>query len=78
MDEEYWKGQVDAKLEFIKEELQSAKQTLITTTVKNDADHEIIKNNIIDLKIKSSMWGAISGAVAAVGAMAAKYFVAGK
>ena len=74
MDEEYWKGQVDEKLKYIKEELQAAKETLVRTTAKNDADHEIIKNSIFNLRLKNAAWGAITGGVAAVGAMMAKYF----
>ena len=78
MDEQYWKGQVDTKLDFISDELKAAKDTLISNTAKNDADHEIIKKEIGDLKIKSSVWGMVAGAAGAAGAMITKYFFMGK
>lgn len=73
MDEEYWKGQVDAKLDFIKEQMAKAESTLSHNTIKNDIDHESIKNEITSLKIKSSVWGMVAGSVAAMGTMVAKY-----
>lgn len=78
MDEQYWKGQVDAKLDFIADELKFAKNTLLSNVTKNDNDHEIIKNEISDLKIKSSIWGMVAGAVGAAGAMITKYIWLGK
>jgi hypothetical protein len=75
MDEEYWKGQVDAKLDFIKEQMTEAKNTLSHNVIKNDLDHEVIKGEITSLKIKSSIWGMLAGSVAAVGTMAAKYLL---
>lgn len=65
MDEQYWKGQVDAKLDFIAEELKLSKNTILVSAIKNDADHEIIKNEITSLKIKSSVWGMIAGGTTA-------------
>jgi len=78
MDEEYWKGQVDAKLDFIKEQMAKAESTLSHNTIKNDIDHEAIKNEITTLKIKSSVWGMVAGGLAAVGTMLGKYFLMGK
>ena len=75
MDEEYWKGQVDAKLDFIKEQMSKAENTLSHNTIKNDLDHAAIKDEITSLKIKSSLWGMLAGSVAAMGTMAAKYLL---
>ncbi len=78
MDEEYWKGQVDAKLDFIKEQIKSSDSNLLRNTIKNDQDHETIKNEITSLKVKSSVWGMVAGAVGAAGTIIGKYFLVGK
>jgi len=78
MDEEYWKGQVDAKLDFIKEQMTKAESTLSRNTIKNDLDHDVIKDEITSLKIKSSIWGMIAGVVGAVATIVAKYFWIGR
>lgn len=75
MDEEYWKGQVDAKLDFIKEQIGRADANLSRNTIKNDLDHEAIKNEITSLKIKSSIWGIVAGAIGAAGTMIGKYLL---
>jgi len=82
MDEEYWKGQVDAKLDFIKEEMAQAKHTLITNTAKNDTDHETIKNqistlktDITTLKAKTTILGALAGGVGAGMTFLGKYLL---
>ena len=75
MEEQYWKGQVDAKLDFIASELKGAKGTLLANTAKNDADHEKIMREVTELKLKSSIWGIIAGAFGAAGAMLVKYFM---
>ena len=78
MDEEYWKGQVDAKLDFIKEQMTKAESTLSRNTIKNDLDHDVIKDEITSLKIKSSIWGMIAGVVGAAATIVAKYFWIGR
>lgn len=78
MDEEYWKGQVDAKLDFIKEQIKISDSNVLRNTIKNDLDHDVIKNELTSLKIKSSIWGMMAGVVGAAGTLIGKYFLVGK
>lgn len=60
-DNNYWKGLIDAKIEFNDKEHAKLYEAMKEFYDANDRDHREIDRELLGLKVKSSLYGMLSG-----------------
>jgi len=65
-DNGYWKGLVDAHLEFNDKEHERIYELLQEFIGHNIDEHRALTNDVINLKVKASIWGAVAGLLVSI------------